>query len=113
MDYLAFAKSWEQGWNSHDLDVIMDHYRDDIVFRSRKAIPLTGKGEILGKTLLREYWSSALARQPELKFSVQDVFQGHEMMVISYLNHNAILAAETLYFDADGKVFQAAACHRS
>ncbi len=113
MDYKSFAQSWEQGWNSHDLDLIMAHYHDDIVFRSRKAVPLVGKGEISGKKALRDYWSVALERQPDLRFDIQDVFEGHEMLVISYLNHRGILAAETLYFDDDGLVSQAAACHRA
>lgn len=33
------------------------------------------------------------------------------MMVITYENHRGVLAAETLYFGADGLVTQAAACH--
>lgn len=113
MDFRSFAVSWEQGWNSHDLDVIMSYYRDDILFRSRKAIPLAGTGEIHGKQALRKYWCAALDRQPDLKFAVQDVFEGHEMMVISYLNHRGVLACETLYFDEEGMVYQAAACHRT
>lgn len=113
MDMKAFAQSWEDGWNSGDLDVILAHYRDDIVFRSTKAIPHCGTGEIVGIDALRAYWAAALSRQPELAFKVQDVFEGYEMAVISYLNHRGVLAAETLYFDQNGKVFQAAACHRS
>jgi hypothetical protein len=112
MNEAEFAKTWEQGWNSHDLDVIMAHYRDDIVFRSQKAAALVGQGELRGKAALRAYWAAALERQPDLRFRVQEVFVGHEMMVISYLNHRNVLAAETLYFDHDGKVYQAAACHR-
>ncbi len=106
MDALAFAKAWEDGWNSHDLDVIMSHYHDEIVFRSRKAIQLVGTGEIHGKRALREYWAAALARQPDLKFSVQDVFEGHEMLVVSYTNHKGVLATETLYFDDSGRVIK-------
>jgi len=30
--------------------------------------------------------------------------------MILYRNHRGVLATETLYFDADGRVFQAAAC---
>ena len=108
----SFAQSWEQGWNSHDLDRIMEHYREDIVFRSKKAIPLTDKGELNGRGALRAYWKAALERQPDLQFSVQDVFEGHEMLVITYTNHRAVLAAETLCFDDDGMVYKAAACHR-
>ena len=111
MNAVSFARDWEDGWNSHDLDVIMSHYRDDIVFCSRKAIPLTGSGEIKGKPALRAYWASALARQQGLHFTVQHIFEGHEMLTITYLNHKGVLAAETLYFDARGLVYQAAACH--
>jgi ketosteroid isomerase-like protein len=112
MDVDEFTNDWERGWNSHDLDVIMMHYRDDIVFRSKKAVPLTGNGEIAGKPALRAYWAAALRQQPALKFQVEDVFVGHQMLVIVYRNHHDTLAAETLYFDDDGYVFQAAACHR-
>lgn len=108
----SYARQWEDDWNSHDLSRILSHYRDDIVFRSQKAVPLVGNGEIHGKNKLREYWAAALQRQPELKFTVQDVFEGHEMLVILYLNHSNILATETLYFDDNGLVFRAAACHR-
>jgi ketosteroid isomerase-like protein len=112
MDGQAFAATWEQDWNSHDLNRIMSHYRDDIVFRSKKAVSLVGHGEVYGKQALRDYWAAALARQPDLRFRVQDVFEGHEMLVISYFNHLNVLATETLYFDDEGRVFQAAACHR-
>lgn len=57
--------------------------------------------------------AEALARQPGLRFTVQDVFEGHEMLVISYLNHHGVPAAETLWSAHDGKVLQAAACHRT
>lgn len=112
MDANAFAAEWEACWNSHDLDRILSHYREDIVFRSRKAIPISGTGEIIGKAALRAYWASALERQSDLHFRTQDIFKGHQMLVISYLNHRDVLAAETLYFDEHGKVSHAAACHR-
>lgn len=108
----TFAKDWEEAWNSHNIDVILAHYREDIEFRSQKAQPILGTTEIKGKDELRRYWSQALIRQPNLRFRVQDVFLGADMMVITYLNHNDILAAETLYFDTDGLVFRASACHR-
>ena len=112
-DYLTFARDWEAGWNSHDLDRILSHYRDDIVFRSRKAAALVGAGEIHGLEALRAYWAAALERQPDLRFEIVDVFEGYEMMVISYRNHRGVLAAETLQFDADGMVYQASGCHRA
>ena len=106
-----FAAAWEAGWNSHDLDRIMAHYSPDIVFRSKKAVALVGSGEVRGHDALRAYWQAALDKQPDLHFTVRDVFAGHEMMVITYENHRGVLAAETLYFGSDGLVTQAAACH--
>ncbi|MFM8802009.1 MAG: hypothetical protein ACKOEE_15870 [Tagaea sp.] len=41
-----------------------------------------------------------------------DIAVGYRMLVITYLNHRGMLAAETLYFDTDGMVYMAAACHR-
>lgn len=113
MDADAFAQDWQEAWNSHDLDRILCHYRDDIIFRSQKALALVGTGEMVGKPALRAYWSRALATQPDLRFTVQQVFAGHMMLVISYENHRGVLAAEVLYFDDQGLVYQAAACHAS
>ncbi|TNE57474.1 MAG: nuclear transport factor 2 family protein [Alphaproteobacteria bacterium] len=110
-DIKSFASEWETAWNAHDLERTLSHYRDDIVFRSLKAIDVTGSGEVKGKAALRVYWQTALERQPDLKFQVQEVFEGHGMLVITYLNHKNVLAAETLYFDQEGLVYKAAACH--
>jgi len=111
VDYDAFAREWEAAWNSHDLDRILSHYSSDICFRSRKAVALVGAGELHGKDALRAYWGRALEKQPDLKFDVQHVFKGHQMMVITYLNHRGVRAAETLFFNERGQVIQASACH--
>ena len=107
-----FYIDWERCWNSHDLDLILSHYSEDIVFRSNKAIPLVGTGEIKGKDKLRAYWDKALTSQPDLKFKVLDVFEGYNMLVILYENHKGILATETLCFNECDQIIQASACHR-
>lgn len=113
VDYDAFAQEWEAAWNSHDLDRILAHYSEGVVFRSQKAMRLVGAGELRGKDALREYWGRALELQPNLSFIVCDVLRGHGMMVITYRNHANILAAETLRFGTDGLVVEASACHAS
>ena len=107
----GFAASWEAGWNSHDLDRIMAHYDDGIVFRSQKAVDTIGVGVVEGADVLRDYWTRALTRQPDVRFKVSDVFYGHEMIVITYTNHVGRLAAETLRFNDHGLVVEASACH--
>ncbi|ABD54466.1 nuclear transport factor 2 family protein [Jannaschia sp. CCS1] len=110
-EYTQFARDWEAGWNAHDLDRIMAHYTEDVVFRSRKAVPHLGIGELRGKTQLRAYWSAALKQQPDLTFHVESILGGHDMMVIVYRNHREVLAAETVFFAANGLVEMASACH--
>ena len=111
MDYKAFAKEWQEAWNSHDLNRILAHYRDDIRFSSRKAVELVGTGLVEGQTALKAYWSRALQNQPDLQFQIERVFSGHEMIVITYTNQRGVYAAETLKFDADGLIYEASACH--
>lgn len=113
MDYTVFAEEWEAAWNAHDLDRILAHYSVDVVFRSQKAMRLTGRGEVFGRAALRDYWAAALARQPDLSFVVVDVLRGYGMMVITYRNQHDVLAAETLRFGPDGLVVEASACHQS
>lgn len=113
LDCEAFAQEWQDAWNSHDLTRILTHYSDNIVFRSAKAIALVGHGELRSKSELRDYWSKALEKQPDLRFEVVDVFSGHGMMVITYKNHRGILAAETLRLGDEGMVVEASACHRA
>ena len=111
MDYAAFAEAWEAAWNSHDLDRILAHYSEGVIFRSQKAMRLVGQGQLQGKPALRTYWAKALAAQPDLSFVVVEVLGGHGMMVITYRNQKNVLAAETLRFGPDGLVVEASACH--
>lgn len=112
MDFDAFAEAWEAAWNSHDLDRILAHYSEDVIFRSHKAMRLVGQGELYGKAALRDYWARALAAQPDLSFVVVDVLHGHGMLVITYRNQRDVFAAETLRFGANGLVVEASACHQ-
>lgn len=112
MDCAAFAKEWEAAWNAHDLDRILTHYADGVVFRSQKAMRLAGTGELHGKAALRAYWTKALAAQADLSFGVVDFLHGHGMMFLTYRNQRDVLAAETLRFESGGLVVEASACHR-
>ncbi|MEO1138287.1 MAG: nuclear transport factor 2 family protein [Pseudomonadota bacterium] len=111
VDATRFAIEWQAAWNARDLSRILSHYTEDVIFRSRKAMALVGAGELRGKPALRHYWQRALANQPDLHFTVKDVFAGHQMMVVIYENQRGTLAAETLMFTADGLIWQASACH--
>lgn len=74
-------------------------------------MPLVATGVIHGKQALRNYWSKALAGQPDLKFAVERLYIGYGMVAITYTNHKSIHAVETLVFNEMGKVAEASASH--
>ena len=106
-----FGAEWVAAWNSHDLDRIVAHYSDDIVFRTPMAERLVGTGLIEGKAALRTYWGRALEVAPHLKFDLQRVYAGFGVLTIAYTNHRDQLAAETCEFGSDGLVIRSAACY--
>jgi ketosteroid isomerase-like protein len=109
----AFAADWIAAWNSHDLDRILSHSADDIVFLSPVAQARLGNGRVVGREALRAYWSGGLAAQPGLKFEPEAVLVGHEGLTILYRNHRGQAAAETFEFGPDGRVVRSFACYRS
>jgi hypothetical protein len=98
-----FADDWVRAWNAHDVEAVLEHFRDDVVFSSPVAsrlLPETG-GVVRGKAALREYWLTALGQLPGLHFEVIGVYQGESLLVINYRNHRGELVNEVLTFDGD------------
>lgn len=98
-----FARSWVEAWNRHDLDAVLAHFTDEVVFRSPVAaqvVPESG-GVLRGKGSLRAYWSAALARIPDLEFELLGVYTGIDTLVLNYRNHVGGLVCEVLRFDGE------------
>jgi ketosteroid isomerase-like protein len=98
---IAFAAEWERDWNAHDLDALLSHFSDDVVFTSPVAAQLLdgSDGVIRGKEALRAYWSHALGLLPDLRFTVEGVYAGLDSIVINYRNHAGNRVCELLRFD--------------
>ena len=111
-DPQAFGAEWVAAWNGRDLDRILSHYAEDIVFRTPRAVQLVGTGLIEGKATLRTYWATPLEVAPNLHFELQGVYAGHGVLTIAYANHRGQQAAETCEFGPDGLVIRSAACYR-
>ena len=96
-----FAAAWERAWNAHDLDALLAHFSDDVVFTSPVAAQLLEEsdGVIRGKDALRAYWSHALGLLPDLRFTVEGVYAGLDAIVINYRNHAGNRVCELLRFD--------------
>lgn len=69
-DAKTFSQKWVDAWNAHDIEAVLEHFGDDVVFTSPVAariLPETG-GVVAGKDALRHYWTTALKSSPDLHF---------------------------------------------
>jgi ketosteroid isomerase-like protein len=102
----SYAEQWVQAWNAHDIEAVLDHFSDDVVFTSpvaARVVPESG-GVVRGTPALRDYWTTASGRQPDLQFEVVGVYRGESTLVINYRSHRGELVNEVPTFDGDGLV---------
>jgi ketosteroid isomerase-like protein len=103
LDAVAFSEQWVRAWNAHDVELVLEHFHKDVVFTSpvaAKLLPDTA-GVVHGKRALRRYWTQALQRIPNLRFVVEDVYQGIDTIAIVYRNQEDTLVCEVLRFSGD------------
>ena len=96
-----FVDEWLTAWNRHDVDAVLAHFHDDVVFTSpvaARVIP-DSKGVVRGKAALHEYWSAALESMPDLHFAIVGVYRGESVLVINYRNQRGDVVNEVLEFD--------------
>jgi ketosteroid isomerase-like protein len=100
-----FAQHWLTAWNNHDVEAVLGHFADDVVFRSPAAVQLLtdSDGVIRGKDELRRYWTRALERVPDLRFELLGVYGGVDAVVLHYRNQKGGLVNEVLLL-TDGLV---------
>lgn len=98
---IAFAGQWLKAWNTHDLDSLLEHFADDVIFTSPIAAQLIegSDGVIRGKDALRAYWTEGLRRIPDLQFELVGVYAGVETIVINFRNQRGGLVNEVLRFN--------------
>jgi ketosteroid isomerase-like protein len=102
-DPVAFADEWVRAWNAHDVEAVLAHFHDDVVFTSpvaARVLPGTD-GVVRGKAAVRHYWTEALKLLPDLHFDVIDVYQGQSLLVINYRNQRGQRVNEVLAFDGE------------
>jgi ketosteroid isomerase-like protein len=102
----SFAKAWIDAWNSHNLDRILEHYADDIVFYSPFIVKVLGdeRGQINGKAALHSYFAKGLAAYPDLRFELHTVLSGIDGLTIYYTSINGRLVTETILFNQSGDI---------
>jgi hypothetical protein len=99
-DIDAFADSWLDAWNAHDIERVLSHFAHDAVFLSPFATRILpdSDGVLRGQAAVREYWTAGLAAMPDLHFEIVNLFTGVDTVVINYRNQNGGLVNEVMTF---------------
>jgi ketosteroid isomerase-like protein len=107
----AFADAWMDAWNSHDVARIVAHYHQDVEYNSPFVARIAGEGRLIGRDAVRDYFSAALDRYPDLHFGPErSVAAGTGSISIVYTSVENLLAIETLVLDRQYLV-RRAHCH--
>ncbi|MBL7685280.1 MAG: nuclear transport factor 2 family protein [Deltaproteobacteria bacterium] len=100
------AHHWIEDWNRHDLESILNHYAEDIVFYSPFVVSIMEKSPacLEGKEQLRDYFSKAFTKYPDLNFKLHHVFSGIDSVVLYYESVMNLQAAEFMKINAEGLI---------
>jgi hypothetical protein len=106
-----FAAEWIAAWNAHDLEQILAHYRDDVVFASPyvTASGFAPDGVIYGVEDLRRYFARALDTYPDLRFQPIATLPGVESVALHYRSVGRREAIEVMEIDVRRRVYRVTA----
>jgi hypothetical protein len=104
-----FAARWAESWNRRDVEAVLAHFHDDVIFTSPTALAVVGSAVVSGKEFLRDYWNKAMNRIGSLRFAVDRVLwdaESRELAIIytSTIDGNSRRMSENLKWDASGLV---------
>ena len=115
LDAKAHAEAWIEAWNSHDLDRIMSHYADDVIFEVQTAVARWNKadGRLLGREELRKHFALGLQLAPRLHFTLEDVFLSPSGYAILYHRENGNRVIDAVTLDKDGRTSRVTAFYKA
>lgn len=104
-DPYRFAQDWIAAWNARDVNSVLAHFHEDATFSSPVALRIGhGKDGVLnGKPAIRDYWTAALAANPDLLFRLRSVYAGVDVIVIGFTTQDDLERTEVLVFE-NGRV---------
>jgi len=113
-DSRVFAERWVSEWNRKDVEAVLTHFSEDVVFASPRAQAIVGSCRVEGKAKLREYWIGAIRRVQSIHFSLDHVISDADRVGIVYvaeIDGRRMRAVEFLRFGADGLIYEGEAMH--
>jgi hypothetical protein len=106
---LRYAEEWTANWNTRNLEAVLAHFEEGVVFTSPKALATVGFATVRGKAALLEYWTTVLRPVRSLRFSLHRVIWDPETSELSIVYDRGVdghvdRASEVLQFGSSGKV---------
>jgi ketosteroid isomerase-like protein len=102
----TLGEEWVSAWNAHGLDAIMALYSPDVVFQTPTAIATLGipDGRLEGIEVLREHFARGLARLPDLRFDLEQIYVGVRSIAITYRWADGTPVAELHEYNQDNLI---------
>ena len=114
IDAKVFADRWISDWNRKDVEAVLTHFSEVVVFTSPRAKSIVGSSTVEGKSILREYWTKAIDRIQTIHFTLDYVISDGDRMGIVYIaeiDGRRMRCVEFMVFGDDGLVRQGEAMH--
>ncbi len=104
-DARGLAIAWIESWNSHDLDAVMSHYADDVVFEANTVVKRWNRpdGRLCGASELREHFRRGLELVPSLHFELEDVLTAPSGYAALYRRDNGNRALDVVELNDERK----------
>ena len=114
IDARFFADRWISDWNRKDVEAVLSHFSEGVVFTSPRAKVVVGSASVKGKSSLREYWTKAIDRIQTIHFTLDYVISEEDRMSIVYIaeiDGRRMRCVEFMVLGDDGLVREGEAMH--
>lgn len=81
----AVIDRFNDAFNRHDVDAIMNCMTQDCVFENTRPAP--DGTRLVGHEAVRAYWEEFFARSPHARFDTEDVFAAGDRCVVQWVYH--------------------------
>jgi len=82
---LAVIHRFNDAFNRHDVDAVMELMTDDCIFDNTRPPP---DGErIVGQTAVRAFWAKFFRRSPDARFDTEEIFAAGDRCVVRWTYH--------------------------
>jgi hypothetical protein len=103
-DVQHLAEDWIDAWNAHDLDRIISHYAENVVFEASTVVDRWGRedGRLIGRAEVREQFRKGLELAPNAHFTLEGVFLAPSGYAVLYSRENGNRVIDRVILDDEG-----------